>query len=131
MMMLPPSVRIYVAAAPIDLRRGFDGLTVLVREVLRADPLSGHLFVFFNRRKDLTKLIWFDRTGYCVLAKRLERGTYKLPTAPPEATHVDMNAADLMLLLEGIELAGARRRRRWTPPSLDPKVRPLFPDQTS
>jgi len=131
MMMLPPSVQIYVAAAPIDLRRGFDGLTMLVRETLRANPLSGHLFVFFNRRKDLTKLIWFDRTGFCVLAKRLERGTYKLPVVPLEATHVEMNAAELILLLEGIDLAGARRRRRWTPRSTDPKDKSIFPDQPS
>jgi transposase len=111
---LPSSVRIYVAAEPVDLRRGFDGLAAATRSVIRADPLSGHLFVFLNRRRNRIKVLAWDRTGYLILYKRLERGTFKLATAPqPGQRHVELDAGDLALLLEGVDLSGARRRPRW------------------
>ena len=112
--MLPASVRIYVAAEPVDLRRGFDGLAAATRSLIQQDPLNGHLFVFLNRRRDRVKLLVWDRTGYLLLYKRLERGTFCVPTQPPVGQrHVELDAGDLGLLLEGVDLRGARRRARW------------------
>jgi transposase len=111
---LPASVRIYVAAEPVDLRRGFDGLAATTRGLIRQDPLSGHLFVFLNRRKDRIKLLAWDRTGWLLLYKRLERGTFHLPGEPAKGErHVELDAGDLGLMLEGVDLRGARRRERW------------------
>ena len=117
MLMLPPSVRIFVAVCAVDLRKSFDGLSSLVREVVREDPLTGHLFVFFGRRGDLVKVLWWDRGGFCIFAKRLERGRFAIPRAVVGAVQVEMEATELMLLLEGIDLTGAKRRPRWTPHS--------------
>jgi transposase len=115
MIPLPPSVRIYVATAPADMRKSFDGLSALARNVVNQDPMSGHLFVWFNRRGDQVRILFWDRTGYAILAKRLERGTYHLAKAPAEgAAHVTVDAAELTLLLEGIDVSQAKRRRRWT-----------------
>jgi transposase len=114
MLTLPAAVRIYVAAEPVDLRRGFDGLAALTRERIGRDPLSGHLFVFLNRRKNRVKVLVWDRTGYLLLYKRLERGTFRVATTPAlGARHVELDAGELSLLLEGVDLTGARRRRRW------------------
>ena len=118
MLTLPPSVRIFIAAEPIDGRKGFNGLVSLVSGVLSHDPLSGHLFVFLNRRADILRALFWDRTGYCLLSKRLERGRFQLPwEAPASTSHFEIEATDLMLLLEGIDLRGAMRRTRWTPVS--------------
>lgn len=114
MLTLPSSVRIYVAAEPVDLRRGFDGLAATTRSVIGQDPLSGHVFVFINRRRNRVKLLVWDRTGYMLLYKRLERGTFKLPTEPaPGQRHVEMDSGELGLMLEGLDLRGAHRRKRW------------------
>lgn len=114
MLTLPAAVRIYVAAEPVDLRRGFDGLAAATRSVIGADPLSGHIFVFLNRRKNRIKLLVWDRTGYLVLYKRLERGTFAIATQPRIGQrHVELDAGELGLLLEGLDLRGARRRTRW------------------
>lgn len=110
MLTLPPSVRIYVATGATDLRRSIDGLAALVRERLTLEPMSGHLFVFRNRRGDRLKILVWDRSGYWVLYKRLERGTFSWPQGERDLS-VEMRAADLMLLLSGVEMAGTRRRR--------------------
>ncbi len=116
MLSLPASVRIYVAAEPVDLRCGFDGLAAATRQILRADPLSGHLFVFTNRRSNRLKILLWEPSGYLLVYKRLERGRFHLHREPrPGARHVEMEAAELMLMLEGIDLRGARRRERWSP----------------
>jgi transposase len=116
MLTLPPSVRIYVAAQPVDLRRSFDGLAAATRAVLAQEPLSGHLFVFFNRAMTLVKILFWDRSGWCLFAKRLEKGTFKLPQERQDGTPgFEVEAAELSLILEGIDLAGARRRPRWKP----------------
>lgn len=113
MISLPPSVQIYLATQPTDMRRSFDGLKALVELQFRGqiDPFSGHLFVFRNRRGDKVKILFWDRSGFCLYYKRLERGTFKFPQAS-DAT-VKVEAAELMLLLEGIDLSDARRRPRW------------------
>lgn len=114
MLTLPASVRIYVAAEAVDLRRGFDGLAAATRSLIRQDPLNGHLFVFLNRRRNRIKLLVWDRTGYLLLYKRLERGTFFLPTEPAGSDrHVEVDAGELGLMLEGLDLRGAHRRERW------------------
>jgi transposase len=111
---LPASVRIYIAAEPVDLRRGFDGLAAATRSLIREDPLNGHLFVFLNRRRNRIKLLVWDRTGYLLLYKRLERGTFQLPSEPAAGQrHVEVDAGELGLMLEGVDLRGAVRRERW------------------
>ena len=115
MLPLPSSVRIYVATSPADMRKSFDGLSTLARNVVGHDPMSGHLFVWFNRRGNQVRVLFWDRTGFAILAKRLERGTFRLAKAPPEgATHVTVDAGELGLLLEGIDLREAKRQPRWT-----------------
>lgn len=118
MLSWPPTVRIYVAVEPTDMRKSFDGLAMLARHVLGQDPLSGYLFVFFNRTGDRCKVLWWDRSGFCLFAKRLERGRFRLPRElPPGARQLEVEASELALLLEGIDLRGAKRRPRWEPRS--------------
>jgi transposase len=115
MLSLPPTVRVFVATAPCDLRKQFDGIAVLVEQGLRHDPRSGHLYVVFNRRGDQVRILFWDRQGYCLFAKRLERGRFRLPwEQPATGTAVEMESAELALILEGIDLRGAKRRARWT-----------------
>jgi transposase len=113
------SLRVYLASAPVDMRKSFDGLSGAARTVVGGDPLSGHLFVFFNRTRTIVKVLFWDRSGYCVFAKRLERGTFHLPDAAGKAS-VELEAAELSLILEGIDLRGARRRPRWAAATVAP-----------
>ena len=116
MMMLPPSVRVYVAAEPTDLRKGFDGLSAQVMARFQADPLTGHLFVFLNRRADQVRILFWDRTGYCIVAKRLAQGRFHLSRKlSAGTTHIEVEAAELALMLEGLDLSGAVQRKRWRP----------------
>jgi transposase len=110
---IPARVSIFVAAEPLDLRKSFDGLAGVVKEVLRNDPLSGALFLFFNRAADRVKMLWWDRTGYCILYKRLERGTFRVPRPlTPGSTSVTIEAAELARILEGVELPPSKQRTR-------------------
>ncbi len=111
MLTLSPAVRIFLATGATDLRRSVDGLSVLVRENLRLDPLSGHMFLFRNRRGDRLKILVWDRSGFWVLYKRLEKGTFAWPTVRGSEP-IELRTGDLMLLLAGIDVA-ATRRRRW------------------
>jgi len=121
MLTLPPGARVFVATARVDGRKGIDGLSSLVRAQFAEDPLSGTMFVFFSRRADRVRVLYWDRDGYVLLTKRLEKGTYRLPWSA-EQGRVILEAAELLLVLEGIELRGARRRARWSPRS---EVRPF------
>ena len=116
MLSFPPSVRIYLATQPIDGRKGADSLAAVVRSTLGHDPLSGHVFIFFSRRCDRVRIIYWDRNGFALWTKRLERGRFH-PTFSEGgqllATAID--ATTLMMLLEGIELSQARRRPGWEP----------------
>ncbi len=112
MLSLPPSVRIFVATAPTNMHLSFDRLAALARDVMQQNPLSGHLFVYRNRPGDKVKILVWDRSGYCLWYKRLERGVFHFPSPP--AAHVEIDPADLLLLLDGIDLAPARRRPRFT-----------------
>src|SRR5262249_32619329 len=109
---LSAAVRVYLAKEPADMRKSFDGLSALVVGQLALDPLSGPLFVFINKRRDRTKILYGDREGLAVWAKRLESGPSRIPHAP--AGRVEMPTADLAALLAGIDLNAARRRPRYT-----------------
>jgi transposase len=111
---LPASVRIWLASAATDLRKGFDTLAELVRQQLKGDPLSGQLFVFRNRRGDRVKLLYWDDDGYVIVYKRLEIGTFRFPAA--DAAGVEIRAADLQMLLDGVDLDSVKRRRRYRRP---------------
>lgn len=115
MLSLPPSVRLFVAAQPIDGRKGADSLMVLVRDTFRQDPLTGHLFVFFTKRRDRVRVVYWDRNGFAMWTKRLERGRFRLPVSSGREGLTTIEAAELALVVEGIDLAGARRRPRWQP----------------
>ena len=110
MFSLPPSVQIFLASGPTDMRKSFNGLEAAARQVIRRDPLSGHLFVFCNRRRNRLKILLFDGTGFWVLAKRLEKGTFMWPSASEGSQSVDMRADELMLLLAGIDLRESEHR---------------------
>jgi transposase len=120
---LPPSVRLFVATQPVDGRKGADSLMALVRDVLRQDPLSGHLFVFFSKRCDRVRVVYWDRNGFAMWTKRLEAGRFRPAFSTDGKLAVGtMEAAELALVLEGIDLAGARRRPRWEPRKTAPTV---------
>jgi len=111
MLGLPPTVRVFICTGATDMRRSFDTLAYQVREVLGEGPLSGHLFVFRNRRGDRVKILYWDRSGYCLWYKRLEEGVFHLTSS--ETGRAEVTSAELSLLLEGIDLSGARQRRRY------------------
>jgi transposase len=111
MLSLPPSVRLFVARGVTDMRKSFDTLAAVVMEVVDEDPQSGHLFLFVNRRRDRLKVLWWDGSGYCLLAKRLEHGQFRVfDRAKGKAGAFELSASELALVLEGIDLRGARRR---------------------
>lgn len=110
MLTISPAVRIYAATGATDLRRSIDGLSAVVRDHFGLDPLSGHLFLFRNRRGDRLKILAWDRSGFWILYKRLEQGTFAWPT-DGSAAPVEMRSGDLLLLLSGVDVAGTRRRR--------------------
>jgi transposase len=113
---LPDTVRIFVATQSVDGRRGIDGLAALVRAVLLADPLDGSLYLFFTRRLDRARLLYFARGGYWLLCRRLERGRFCLPWASTDSSSSRrIDSAQLQLILEGIDLRDARQRPRWIP----------------
>lgn len=128
MMQLASRVRVFVCAQPADMRRSFDGLSGMVTQIVKQDPLSGHLFVFRNRNRDRLKILYWDRDGLAIWYKRLEQGTYQLPTdvkrannaqgeGESESTSAEITAEDLSLLLGGIDLRTVERRKRFQRPS--------------
>ena len=111
MLSLPSSVRVFVARNPADMRKGFDGLSSLVIDVIEEDPQSGHIFAFFNKRRDRVKLLLWDRSGYWLFYKRIESGRFPVFDRVNEKTGgFELDAAELMLILEGIDLRGSTRR---------------------
>ena len=102
------NTRVYLAAGATDLRKSFDTLAGVVRESLRLDPLSGHLFVFTNSRKNRIKILFWDNTGWWLCAKRLEAGTLAWPASPSPS--IELSSEELTLLLSGIDLSKTHRR---------------------
>jgi transposase len=116
MLSLPPSVGIFVATQPVDGRKGVDSLVAIVRCALLQNPLSGHLYVFFSKRSNRVRVVYWDRNGFALWTKRLEKGRFHARWSQDgQLSAHAMEAAELALLLEGIELAGSRRRPRWEP----------------
>lgn len=128
MLSLPPSVRLYIATQPVDGRKGVDSLMVIVRDVFRNDPFEGHLFIFFSKRCDRVRIVYWDRDGFAMWTKRLERGRYKMAFSEGERLSTSsIEAAELGLILQGLDLRGARRRPRWQPRAVDSALSPARP----
>ncbi len=112
MIMRPSAVRIFLCTRPTDMRKGFDGLTGLVQECFGQDPLTGHLFLFINRRRDRIKILYFDRDGLAIWYKRLEAGSFEVPRTD-ERDGIELQQAQLAMILSGIDMKSARQRKRF------------------
>ena len=109
MLTLPPSVRVFLAVEPVDMRGSFDALAGRVR-ALGLEPSDGHLYLFLSRRAQLVKCLYFDRTGWVVWQKRLLRGTFQRPVVAAGTTRLTLDAASFAALLDGIDLRAPRRK---------------------
>lgn len=109
--MLPPSVRILVCMVPQDMRRSFDTLALVTRQLLGEDPQSGTLYVFIGKRASRAKVLWWDRNGYCLLYKRLHRALFRVPRAAHGVTGLRIDGAALGELLAGVAREEGRRNR--------------------
>ena len=114
MLSIPANVRVYLCTAPTDMRKSFDGLHTLVLQVFQRDPLDGHLFLFVNRRGDRLKMLWWDRDGLALFYKRLEAGTYQMPASPDDVEGVEIDSTHLAMMLSGIDVQSAKRRKRYS-----------------
>jgi transposase len=110
------AVRIFIASSPVDMRKSIDGLSAIVQTELRDDPYSGHYFVFVSRRCDRVKILAWDRSGFALYYKRLERGQFRLPHMGSDVMSVEVDATQLTMLLDGIEYGRVRRQKAWQPP---------------
>ena len=106
-----PVIRVFVAVGASDLRRGFDGLAQLARDQLEQDPMTGHLFVFANRKRDRIKILYWDQSGFAIWMKRLEQGRFNWPAS--DAARVEWSGAELAAVLGGIDLKDTRKRKRF------------------
>lgn len=111
---LPPSVKIYFATQLVDMRNGIDGLRSVVTNVLKKNPNDGHLFVFVGKARDKVKILYWNRNGFVLHLKRLEAGRFQLPAVDETKTKVELEATELAMLLDGIDL-NAKRLARWSP----------------
>lgn len=114
MLSLGATTRIFVAKGPTDMRKGFDGLQGLITGVLEQDPLSGHLFLFVNRRRDKLKILYWDGDGLAIWYRRLEQGTFQAPVIAEDQKSAEIRSEELTMLLRGIDLSSARRRKRFS-----------------
>lgn len=114
MLSFSANVSVYLCRKPTDMRKGFDGLHTLVCQVFERDPLDGHLFLFVNRRRDRLKMLWWDQDGMALFYKRLEAGTYQLPAAPDDCEGIKIDGTDLAMMLTGIDIQSAKRRKRYS-----------------
>jgi transposase len=114
MLSLAAGTRIYFAVGATDMRKGFNGLQGLVSGLLKQDPLSGHLFLFVNRRRDKLKILYWDGDGLAIWYKRLEQGTFQLPTVAEDQKSAEIRAEELTMLLRGIDFSTVRRRKRYS-----------------
>jgi transposase len=115
MLTVAAGTKVYLAAEPVDLRRGHDGLTALVRGALALDPYAGHFFVFIGKRSDRAKVLFWDRGGFVIYYKRLARGRFRLPRITAGADRVVLDGTELAMLLGGFDVARAPRERAWEP----------------
>ena len=115
MLSFPAAIKVYLCTVPCDMRRSFDGLSMMAEHVIGCNPYAGHLLVFSNRRTDRVKILYWDRDGWAIWYKRLEIGTFQFPFA--ETGRKEIAAWELAVLLEGIDLSKGRRRKRYSLPS--------------
>lgn len=121
MLSWPSTMKIHVATSPVDMRMSFTGLAGVTRTVLGRDPLSGEVFVYFNRRGDIAKALWWSKGGFCLFCKRLERSRFRLAKVVTSgANEVEIEATELAMLLDGLDLSAVTRRPRWSPPTRSP-----------
>ena len=113
MLALTSTLKFYLYREPTDMRKGFDGLCGLITEALGANPLSGDVFIFLNRRRDRMKLLLWDRDGFWIFYKRLEKGVFEQPVVSSKVDSVELSYDDVMLILRGIDLSSVKRRRRY------------------
>ena len=117
MLSLPSSVKIFLCLEPADMRRSFDGLFMMTEKLIRQDPFTGHLFVFFNKRRDRVKILYWDRDGLAIWYKRLEKGTFRFESDGHGG--IEIEPGRLLLILEGIDPAGAKKRKRYSRKAVD------------
>ena len=122
MLTLPASVRAHLAAEPVDLRRGHDGLVAIVRNDWKMNPYEGHLFVFLGRRLDRVKILVWDRNGFVLYYKRLSQGRFRMPKIPSGAERVEMDAKVLAMLLDGVDVKYVKRDATWAPPTMSARA---------
>ena len=115
MLSLPSRTKVFLCTTDVDMRKSFDGLVGIVNEQFQLDPLSGHLFLFINKRRDRMKAIFWDSDGFVIWYKRLERGTWQNPAANTAA--IELEAHELAMILRGIDLKSAKRRLRFQRPA--------------
>lgn len=115
MLSVSGQVQVFLALQPTDMRRSFDTLAATVQEVLRQDPLSGHLFVFRSKRGDRIKILYWNTHGYALWYMRLEAGSFRfpMPADDEKATSLTISAADLAMLLDGVDLSSVKRTKRY------------------
>ena len=113
MLSFPAAIKVYLCTAPCDMRRSFDGLSMMAEHVIRCNPFSGHLLVFCNRRTDRLKILYWDRDGFAIWSKRLEEGTYAVPFDDGAERQREITAQELGAMLSGIDLSTAKRRKRY------------------
>ena len=117
MIALPPQIQIFLYRLPTDMRKSFHGLVALIESALKQDPLSGSLFVFFNRRRDRIKILYWGQTGFCIWYQQLQKGTYQLPDEKSlkQQDTFQVTPSQLSLILDGIDLSSVRQRMRFQP----------------
>lgn len=114
MLTIPSTVKLFAAINPVDFRRGIDGLTAIVENEFGIEAMSGDIFIFLNKRANQVRLLFWERDGFCLLTKRLESGTFRrLKTERDGSFHVEIEPAELVLLLEGIDVPSMHRRKRY------------------
>jgi transposase len=113
MTLLPPGVKVHLAFGYTDMRKGIDGLAMLVQEVLRQDPFTGHLFVFRGRKANLLKIVFWDGTGLCLFTKRLEQGVFLWPSNVEPGGTLALSSAQLSMLIDGVDWRAPEQR--WRP----------------
>jgi transposase len=109
-----PAVKLWYCPQAVNMRLGFDGLFALVRNQLKADPLSGHLFIFRNRTADRLKVLYWGGHGLCLFCQRLEQGRYHFPDAPADTASIELSAGQFQMILDGIDLSRVRRFKRFS-----------------
>ena len=114
MISLGPNTRIFLASGPTEMRKGFNGLQGLVVSHLEADPLSGQLFLFVNRRRDKLKILYWDTDGFSIWYKRLERGSFQIPPMDEGQTKIEIRSDELVMLLSGVDTQNIKRRKRYS-----------------